>query len=49
MLLSLDGAEIADLRGFSDLLKTMTPGQEITAVVRRDGEEVELRVRVEAR
>lgn len=49
VLLRLDGAEIADLRGFSDLLKTMTPGQEVAAVVRRDGEELELRVRVEAR
>ncbi|VAX41108.1 PDZ domain [hydrothermal vent metagenome] len=49
VLLSLDGTPLADLRAFSQHLRTLTPGQEVVAVVLRDGAEVTLPVRVEAR
>lgn len=49
ILRRLDGTEIADLRAFSQYLGTLEPGQEVAAVVLREGAEVTMRVRVEAR
>ena len=49
VLLRLDGAGIADLRGFSDALRALTPGQTVTATVRRGDEELTLDVTVEKR
>ncbi len=49
VLIRLEGEEIADLRAFSRLLETLAPDQEVTAVVLRDGAEVTMQVRVEAR
>ncbi len=49
VLIRIDGTPIADLRAFSAHLRTLKPGDEVVAVVRRDGAEVPLRVRVEAR
>ncbi len=49
ILIRIDDESIDDLRAFSALLKTLAPGQEVTAVVVRDGVEVAVPVRVEAR
>lgn len=49
VLVRLDGKSIADLRAFSEHLKTLVPDQEIVAVVLRDGSEITMSVRVEAR
>ncbi len=49
VLLRLDGQVIADLRAFSEFLKTLEPGQRVATVVERAGEEVELEVQVVAR
>ena len=32
VLISLDGREVADLRGYSDILKTLEPGRTVLAV-----------------
>ena len=45
----LGGTEIADLRAFSEFLKTLEPGQTVDVVVDRDGAEVEMKVIVEKR
>lgn len=49
VLVRLNSTAIADLRAFSQLLGTLEPGQEVTATVLRDGAEVTMSVRVEAR
>ncbi len=49
VLLRIDGREIADLRGFSDILKTLTPGQTVTATFRRGEQEQTVGVTVKAR
>ena len=49
VLLSIDGREVADLRAFSDLLKTLTPGQTVAVVFDRGGEEQTAEVTVKAR
>ncbi len=49
VLIKLDSTDISDLRAFSQHLRTLKPGQEVLAVVIRDGTEVEIPVRVEAR
>ncbi len=49
VILRLDGVSIADLRAFSQRLAGLEPGQEVVAVVLRDGAEVTIPVRVEAR
>jgi len=49
VLIRIDGTDIADLRAFSQYLGTLDPDQEVVAVVLRDGAEVTMRVRVEAR
>ena len=41
--------EVKDLRSYSDILKTLEPGQQVTAMVLRGDEVVELQVTVEAR
>jgi len=49
VLVRIDGTGIADLRAFSRSLRTLEPGQEVVAVVVRDGAEVTMAVRVEER
>jgi hypothetical protein len=49
VLVRLDDQEIADLRTFSQHLRTLEPGQEVLATVMRDGAEVSVRIVVEAR
>ena len=44
VLLRLDGAEVADLRGYSEKLKGMAPGQVVRATFRRDAAEIDLPV-----
>ncbi len=49
ILLEIAGEEIEDLRGFSELLKTLEPGQTVETIVQRGAEEVTLSVTVVAR
>jgi len=49
VLTRIDDREVADLRGFSDILKTLEPGQTVTATVVREGKEQQLEVTVTAR
>jgi hypothetical protein len=49
VLLRIDGQEIAGLREFSDLLRTLEPGQTVEAAVLRDGEERTVKVTVTER
>jgi S1-C subfamily serine protease len=49
VIIRIDSAEIADLRGYSDVIRTLEAGQEISVVVVRDGAEQVLEVVVEAR
>jgi hypothetical protein len=49
ILVRLDDTEIVDLRGFSNFLKTLEPGQEVEATLLRDGAKVSARVVVESR
>ncbi len=49
ILMRIDGAEIRDLRAFSQILKELSPGQEVVAVVNRAGSEISISVRVTAR
>ncbi|MCA9002710.1 MAG: PDZ domain-containing protein, partial [Planctomycetes bacterium] len=49
VLLEINGQEIDDLRGFSELLKTLEPGQTVETIVERGGEEITLSVTVVAR
>ncbi|MCA9255239.1 MAG: M20/M25/M40 family metallo-hydrolase, partial [Phycisphaerales bacterium] len=48
-LIRLDGEAIANLRAFSDFLKTLQPGQEVAATLLRDGKEITLNVVVQKR
>ncbi|MEM9167978.1 MAG: M20/M25/M40 family metallo-hydrolase [Planctomycetota bacterium] len=49
VLVSVGGEDIADLRAFSQYLRTLEPGEEVIATVRRGDEMFEMDVRVEAR
>ncbi len=49
VLIELDGEEVLDLRGFSDQLKTLQPGDQVEAVVLRDGKEIIAEVTLAAR
>ena len=49
VLVRIEGQELVDLRGYSDVLKTLEPGQTVTATLLRAGEELEISVTVEAR
>jgi hypothetical protein len=49
ILIRMAGQEVADLQGYSDLLRTLEPGQTISFTVRRQETEVELSATVEAR
>ena len=49
VLIRIDDSEIADLRAFSDLLKTLEAGQTVVATFLRDGEEHTASVTVVAR
>ncbi|MGB3565435.1 MAG: PDZ domain-containing protein, partial [Thermoanaerobaculia bacterium] len=49
ILIRIEDQEVADLRVYSDILKTLEPGQTVTATVLREAEEIALSVTVEAR
>ncbi|MCP3957262.1 MAG: M20/M25/M40 family metallo-hydrolase [bacterium] len=49
LLLRIDDHEIADLRAFSEVLKSLTPGQTVDVVYRRGEEELATEVTVTAR
>jgi S1-C subfamily serine protease len=49
VLLRIDGEEIAGLREFSDLLRSLEPGRRVEATLLRDGEEITVPVTVEER
>lgn len=42
VLLKLDGRDIPDLRGYSEMLKALSPGQTVKLRIRRDGAEQEV-------
>ena len=48
-LLAIDGQEVADLRTYSQILRSLEPGQTVEAKVMRESEEVVLQVTVEKR
>ncbi len=43
-LVSVGGVPIANLQGFSDILRTLTPGQTVEVVLQREGQEVRRQV-----
>ena len=49
ILIEMAGQELADLRAYSDVLKTLSAGQEVSLAVLRDGARVELTTTLEAR
>lgn len=49
VLVRFDGAAVADLKGYSDLLKQKAPGDRVRVVVVRGGEEVSVDVELGAR
>jgi aminopeptidase N len=49
VLISLGGRPIDNLQGFTDLLKSLSPGETLPAQVQRDGETLDLEVTVTAR
>jgi aminopeptidase N len=49
VLLRLDGKEVANLQGFSDILRGLTPGQAVKVVLSRGGQEQTLDVTVAER
>jgi S1-C subfamily serine protease len=48
-LVEMAGEELTDLRGYSEVLKTLSAGQTVAVVVVRDGQRVELEATLEAR
>ena len=44
VLVSVDGKAIANLQGYSDVLRTLSPGQTVRAIVQRAGKELNLSV-----
>jgi len=49
VVIAIDGREVADLRGYSNLLASHAPGDEITVTVVRDGEKLSLRATLSVR
>ncbi|MFW2404235.1 MAG: M20/M25/M40 family metallo-hydrolase, partial [Gammaproteobacteria bacterium] len=49
VLKSMGGTAVENLQSFTDLLKSMSPGDTVSTIVERDGEELELDVTVKAR
>jgi aminopeptidase N len=49
ILMSIDGRPIANLQAYSDLLRTLSPGQTVRAVVQRQGKELALSVTLSER
>jgi S1-C subfamily serine protease len=49
ILLRIEDREIADLRVYSEVLKTLEPGQTVTAIVLRADKKTEVKVTVEPR
>jgi len=49
VLVSLAGSSIANLQGYSDVLKSMSPGDTVPATVQRDGKTITVNVTVMAR
>jgi hypothetical protein len=46
IILKLDGKDVANLAGFSDVLKTLQPGQTVAVALKRDGQEQTVQVTV---
>lgn len=44
VILSIDGRTVANLAGFSDILRTLAPGQAVEAVIDRAGSRVTVTV-----
>ncbi len=44
ILTSIAGKAVANLQGFSDILRTLTPGQTVDVVIQRSGKEIRLSV-----
>ncbi len=49
VVVAVDGREVADLRAYSELLKTYAPGDEVDVTVLRDGRELTVRALLGAR
>ncbi len=49
VMVNLAGTSIANLQGYSDLLKTLSPGDKVPVVVERDGETIEVEITLTAR
>jgi S1-C subfamily serine protease len=49
VILAIDGADVADLKGYSALLKTKKPGDKVKVRVRRGDETKELEATLAAR
>ena len=49
VLTSMGGNQVENLQSFTDLLKSMSPGDTVKTVIERDGKEIELDVTVKAR
>jgi len=46
IVVSIDGAPLADLKGYSDVLRTLKPGQTVQVVITRDGKSQTLAITV---
>lgn len=46
MILKVNGQDVANLRGFSEILRGLSPGQTVPVVLRRGGAEQQLDVTV---
>jgi hypothetical protein len=44
VIVSIDGKPVASLQGYSDILKTMSPGQSVSVGLTREGKEITLNV-----
>ena len=49
VLINLAGKPVANLQGYTDLLKSLSPGDTVLAVIQRDGRSIDLQVTVTAR
>ncbi len=49
VLINLAGKPVANLQGYTDLLKSLSPGDTVAAVIERDGKNIDLQITVTAR
>ncbi len=49
VLISLAGTELANLQGYTDVLKSLSPGDTVAGIVERDGKSIDVEVTVKAR